>query len=500
MRTKLLKSFIIILGFWWTIFAVLWSTAQPATNLLSLQRVAHLARYIHFGIKVPKSISVLNALSVQLQVIHLWTVPVLVITLVMTSLGAGLVWLFALTHHKERKERIAKGAPYRGISVSLGALPILAPSHRAEIKLRSSDETLKSMSEQERALLKDVIGIIAANPDAFSGEHSPAGALLANTLNAVKKGLTNPHRPALAAIAAAASELGKITAWSKDEEGAWVKKKQEQRESARLLTALPSWWALPSADRTAILFAIKYRDQPENIPDSQSNPTVYKLTRLILETDTAEAQPQSASAQIKEKVYEQRDPATELLETFERELATLPFQSPGLPKNIPAVGWKKNGRAYFLENMLIDSLLGKLPPHAKSVLAPKGRDKTARISPITAALLRVFNAKGWLIVENGKDKVPPTEALWIITAGKLDFTRVIILELPAELTERLPAKDSYYEIIVKRPQFQSVVQSTVSKDDLMGGLLRPKTSATKNKKPEEQEKQDDPPSDAVKDG
>ena len=481
MRTKLLKSFIIILGFWWTVTALLWSLAQPQTNLLSLQRVAALARYAHFGIKVPKSISVLNALTVQLQVLHLWTIPVLLATAFVSTLGAALVWLFAITHHKERKERIANGAPYRGINVSLGTLPIPVPFPAAEIRFRSADKALKAMSEQEQTLLKDIVGIVAAHPEAFAGEHYPAGSLLEKTMDAVKKGFTNVHRPALAAIAAAANELGKITAWSKDADGSWTRKKPERREAARLLTALPSWWALPRTDRAAVLFAVKYQEQPENIPENPADPSAYRLTRLLLETGNSEPLPQSASEQIKEKVYEQRDPDTELLETFERELAMLPFQSPGLPKHIPAVGWKKNGRAYFLENMLIDNLIPKLPTHARSVLAPSGRDKTARISPITAALLRVFQAKGWLITESDKDKVSPTEALWIITAGKLDFTRVIILELPADLTERLPARDSYYEIIVKRPQFQSVVQSAVSKDDLMGGLLRPKAAVQKNK-------------------
>lgn len=164
----------------------------------------------------------------------------------------------------------------------------------------------------------------------------------------------------------------------------------------------------------------------------------------------------------------------------------LPFQSPGLPKQIPAAGWKKNGRAYLLENRLTEHLQEKLSAEARAVLAPGGRDKSARISQMTAALLRVFHNKGWLVTEIGKDKAAPTEALWVIMAGKLEFTRVIILELPPDLVERLPAKDSYYEVTVKRPQFQAVMQSNVSKDDLMelGGLLRPKsTPAAKPQEP-----------------
>lgn len=78
--------------------------------------------------------------------------------------------------------------------------------------------------------------------------------------------------------------------------------------------------------------------------------------------------------------------------------------------------------------------------------------------------------------------VPAHEALWVIQAGKLEFSRVIILDLPDEILTRLPPKDSYYEVVVKRPLFQAPLDGAISKNDLMGGMLRPKGHGGKPQK------------------
>jgi len=252
MRIKLLKSFLVVFLFWWLLTACLWSVADPVTNLLGLQRIAHLASFAGLHLAVPRSISVLDALDVQLRVLHAWTLPVTLATLVFTIIGLVVVWVWTLKHHRDRSNRIAKSDEYRGVSTSLGPLPALGTPQSVTIELRSSTEALSVISSEERTLLADVLGIIAANQEVFAGENRPAGSLLQRTLSAAHEALARRHHPGLAAIAAAASELGKITAWTKDEEGAWVRTKSEQREAARILSALPSWFALPSTDRLAV--------------------------------------------------------------------------------------------------------------------------------------------------------------------------------------------------------------------------------------------------------
>jgi hypothetical protein len=480
MRSKLLKSFLTVAIFWWLATAFYWTVSDPMLNLKGLRGIAAMLSWLGVHLEVPSEANVLDALHIQTQVFKMWTLPLLVAAVVTTLAGVGIVWTRAIRVHKERVERVGSSGAYRGVSVTLGSLPEPQAPHGASITLRATDESLKVLTDPERALLSDVLGILAAHKEeAFAGQNAQPGTLLSNTLVNVRKALTSRNNPGLAAIVAAASELGKITAWKRDKEGAWVRTRSENRESARTLSALPSWYALDYTERVAVVFAVKYKGVAGQMPELSKDPTVYRLARSLLDNEVAVTA--KAGEETPQRVFEQRDPDTELLTCFERELAVLPFQSAGMPKNIPAVGWRKNGRAYLLENRLADTLLPKLPAEVRAAFMPGARDKTARITPMTAAFLRIFAAKGWLVTEHGPDKLNPAEALWVITAGKLEFSRVIVLEMPSELNDRMPAKDSFYEITVRRPLFQSPVaaappQQQISKEDLMGGMLRPKSA------------------------
>src|SRR5690606_16342279 len=151
----------------------------------------------------------------------------------------------------------------------------------------------------------------------------------------------------------------------------WIRVRNEQREAARLLSALPSWWALPEVERWAVLYAVKYHGQVELVPETK-NPAVYRLTRALLDRRPEPTVAPAVAEEVTAKAYEQRDPEIELFEVFERELAMMPFQTMGLPKNIPAVGWKKGNRAFFLENRVTEHLLSKLRPDLKTAFAPSG--------------------------------------------------------------------------------------------------------------------------------
>ena len=480
MRSKLIKSFLVVFTFWWVVTALSWSVADPELNLNALRRVAQVLHWLGIGVSLPTVDGLMDAvtlqLRIQLQVLRLWSLPMVGLTMLGTVTGVALVWSKAIQSHKERDGRIAKSAAYRGVSVTLGPLPQPRLPESATVTLRPS-KALEVLSDGERAVLSDVLGLIAAQPTAFAGANREPGSLLKNTIAAAQKALGSRHQPGLAAVAAAANELGKLTAWAPDGEGGWTMAKNENRESARLLAGLDSWYALPYADRMALTYAVKYRGRPGEMPESARDPNVYRIARSLLEVETEMAAKTPEEIQPKTTAYERRDPDAELLEIFERELSMLPFQSPGLPKNIPAAGWKKNGRCYLLENQLANNLAPKLTAETRAAFVPANRDKTARVTPMTAAFLRIFESKGWLVLENGPDKVAANEALWVIQAGKLEFSRVMILNLPPDLVEKLPPQNSLYDVVVKRPMFQSAVQTTVSKDDLMGGMLRPKSPA-----------------------
>jgi hypothetical protein len=53
---------------------------------------------------------------------------------------------------------------------------------------------------------------------------------------------------------------------------------------------------------------------------------------------------------------------------------------------------------------------------------------------------------------------------------------VMILDLPPEFLARLPTRDTQYDMTVLQPMFQLPIVAVISKDDLMGGMLRPKST------------------------
>ena len=485
MRSRLLSSFLYVLIFWWLAAAFYWSVSDPRVNYESLQRVAALFPWV--SAHLPAHVNVLKAWGIQKQVLADWSFPLICATLVIAALGAATTWLVARRRHVEREARIGNEGEYRGISLTLGPLPPpQIPDHHT-VRLRATDSSLQKLSEEERLLLGEVLGLLAANKDAFAGEGQEPGSLMSQTLKASYRALKQPEHPGLAAIAAAARSLGKITAWQQDQEtGSWQRVRPEARESARLLAGLPSWWEMDRTKRLAVLFAVKYYGHSEDIPEIPGDSGVQALTRALLlplqeaATPNAQAPQSTPSAAVEPEpavVYEKLDPDTEVLRVFDREISVLPFQTYGLPRNIPAAGWKKGRRAYLLEYRLTESLYPKLSADAQAQFAPS--QEKVRIQPFTAQLLKVFASRGWLVTQHGNDKVKPEDALWVITAGKHDFSRVIVLDLPEDLLTKLPSKDSMYDVVIKRPLFVSPMTSAVSKEDLFAGMLRPKTSTAK---------------------
>lgn len=66
---------------------------------------------------------------------------------------AGAIWHRALKSHQAREERVAPAEDYRGVSVSLGPLPLPQVPFSKNVTLRSTNESLKALSDDERILL-----------------------------------------------------------------------------------------------------------------------------------------------------------------------------------------------------------------------------------------------------------------------------------------------------------------------------------------------------------
>ena len=458
MRSKLLSSFLFVAFFWWTVTTLWWSLSDPELNRQALAAVAHTFWFLHLS--VPDHISILDALTVQREVLVYWTLPIAVAVGLFAGIGQGLVWMGARKKADERSSREQAGLEYRGINITLGALPRPRGLKRDVLELSTEDsDKLETLTEKEKTLLLEILGTLSANSHAYAGE-GHAVTILELAIAAVERALSHKSRPGLAAIVAAANELGKITAYSKDGGGNWLLTKNLCRESSTLLANLPGWWSLPTEDRMAVSFAVRYNDDPDTLIDAGGNRGVLNLAKSLLYK--AAAATEKASTEERERVLAKQELPDLALKVFLDNLNQIPFQD-GLPKGVPAFGWKLAGRVYLLEIKLRESLLAKLPEDVRGALSAKEK---RGLHPFTIELLKAFNAKGWLVKEHNGVKVTAREALWNIQAGKLPYKGVIVLDIPPEFKEMLPSKESIYKVDITGPLFSNAGGSSMSANDM----------------------------------
>lgn len=427
-------------------------------------------------IEVPKDPAILESLSVQKKVFTYWTLPVLVAAFLSGLSGYGLAWLSAKRVADERKSREEGTGNYRGVHLTLGVLPEPVGWPCDEINLGAGDTgVLAKMTPGEKSALEQILGVISAHPDAYAGE-GVSGTLMDYALQVADKALQAPRRPGLSAIVAAAHELGKITAFVRNGDGEWVQKKRQDLEAAKILGTLSEWFALPAVDKTAVLMAVKYHSVPKSLPEPESDSAAQRLAKELL--SNVEESSAEVLVQEKQKTIEKTftNPSTELpdviFDAFMQALPLLSFQNRGLPKGVAAVAWKVGSRVYLLEIKLRETITAKMHVEIRGALTPNAKDR-ARLQPFTLELLKALHAKGWLVTKIDDAKVDPREALWNVKAGKLEFKGVIIVDIPKEYLSQLPSDDSMYDIQVTGTLFNSNAGAQVSKQDLMGSILRP---------------------------
>ena len=295
--------------------------------------------------------------------------------------------------------------------------------------------------------------------------------MLEHAIAKASEALEARRYPGLSAIAGAAHELGKITAFVKNKAGDWDQVKDQDREAARILGQLDSWWALPHDDRMAVMFAVKFKSNPKKIPDPDGSNRIYQYTWDILNNATRSEE--VVVAVEKAKTLERHELPDLLFDAFLKGLPALSFQNRGLPAGVRAVAWKQGNRVYMIEIELRERVMAKLDASLRGALSPHGKDARSRLQPFTRELLKALDARGWLVREVGKMKLDVTEALWTIKAGKLEFKGVIVIDVPETHLDKLPEQDSFYEVSVLGPLFTQPGASMVSRTDL-NSILKPK--------------------------
>lgn len=501
MKPTLLKSFIVVALFWWTVTFIIFGVSSPQVNLDVLTRVATTLHALHLpgptAADIPKHVSVLNELSMQIAILKYWAPLYVVGAVVFAAVGVGIAWLMAWRERDIRTRREQGSGSYRGIRVSKGAMPVPAEIPKVDILLgmkAEAEEIITKLPPIERQLLEEVIGTMAAHPEAYPGEGHGDLTLLQHTLNVVEKVVIQRPNEPLAVVAAAAHDLGKITSFRKDKKGHWERIRWHDKESARLLALLPAFWDLPTAKRSALILATKYGHSMDTMP-MHPDPEVNKLAeQLAAPVKLADGQ---ATKEEKQRFLEDVDasnmPVSELvLRAFKEALPVMVFQNPGLPAGVKAVGWKKDGKLYFIEHQVREQSMKHMDAHLRAALGGTRRE-TTRIAPFSLEFMRVLEAKGWLVREIGAIKLTMEEALWNVHSGTKEFKGVIIMTIPDELLEFLPPNDTAYPLEVVGAHFRSpteVPAAELGLDD--SGLFR-KPGGKRLKAPSEKRKAADTP-------
>lgn len=473
MRPKLLQSFLVVFLFWAVATTTYWSLQRPEVNLQALAAVAQLFPFL--DIEVPAQASILQSLYVQRDVLLYWSAPVALAALVLGVLGALVVEGRALRFDRQRTERETGTGEFRGVTLTLGVLPLPVRLPADELDLSASDNPhFQALSEEHKRVLTDILGVLSAHPSAYAGE-GVGVPLLEHSLNVVAKALQSKRNPGLCAIVAAAHEMGKIKAYAQSADGSWRRTKPHDREAALALTRLDSWYELPNTDKMATFLAVKFHSCPRNLPDLEGDPHIYRLARdLLTAADGVQAE---AVQEEKQKTLEKTELPDVLFEAFVTGLPMLSFQSRGLPKGVQAVAWKVGARVYMLEIKLRETIMAKLPAEVKGALSPTGRDRP-RMQPFTVELLKALDQRSWLVKKVDDIRLEARDALWNIKAGKLEFKGVIVIDVPKEFLAQLPHDDSMYEVSVTGALFASAAQMSVSREDLLSNVLRPKPPAS----------------------
>lgn len=487
MRPKLLKSFLVVLLFWFVGSTLWWTLARPETNLIALHSLQRLLPFFHIGEDTTSGI--LGAWKVQLTVLVYWTLPVLVLAAVSGVAGLGAIWIKAYGKFNERAAREAGHGSFRKVTLTKGELPMPTRLPCDNLELGSNDnEALAKLPKEQVAVLGEILGTISAHPDAYAGE-GVTGSLLEHALNLAAKALTHHRHPGLSAIVAAGHELGKITAYKRNDDGSWKNTAPHDREASRILSTFDSWWGLPELERTAVMCAVRYNGKARFIPDMNGDASSYRLARDLL--SAADGVTSEALAEEKQKTLdrseslEKKELPDVIFETFTRSLSQLSFQSRGLPKGVQAVAWKVGKRVYMLEIKLRETVMAKMPQDVRGALTPNPKERV-RVQPFTFELLKALDARGWLVRKIEETQLEVKEALWNIQAGKLAFKGVIIIDVPDEYVPMLPSGDSMYDVAVTGTLFTpSATQSSaagtpVAKDDLLSMVLRPAATPKKD--------------------
>lgn len=141
-----------------------------------------------------------------------------------------------------------------------------------------------------------------------------------------------------------------------------------------------------------------------------------------------------------------------VLAAIQVALPQMRLQREHLPNHIlPVSAWLHGKQLHVLAVKLRDKVLQQLSLEDQAVVA-RMRRAGAPVSGLTLVMLDALDGAGWLVRQVGATTLAPTEALWNICVGKLNYKGVLVLELP-DATDREDAGTTAVVPVVTGPLF-----------------------------------------------
>lgn len=403
------------------------------------------------------SVTALNAASVATAVILSRLHEVWPWALAGTTAAVAIAWGVAGVFRLLRYRRARGGQEYRGISVTVSAMPSPPPPETVEVVVGGLSAFSKKvgLTKKHNDLLKAILGYLKVNEDAYCGSGHEKG-VFDHTLGVMEKALEVKGSDPLLLLAAAAHDMGKITSYRQTDDGQWVRIKYHDKEGARVLARMDEWWQLPMPDRAILLLTVKHSHTPDRLPISAPDLKPEDFKRIALLIEQLRKIDGNTTGEEKEVSRQDRDIGEVVIEAFLQSILNAPFQRKGLAKGVQAVGWRDGSRLYVLERAMREFAMSQMDA-LNAALLSVGYRKRGEAADFTTALLDALEQRGWLVTtadigipesdERKSFTLQDYKTLWRVQSGTHVFNGVYIVELPAEHQHSYP-EQTLYQITV----------------------------------------------------
>lgn len=442
MEQKLLKSFLTLIVFYSSVFLAWWIASKGLSIDVIMNEI------------MPVDDSQPGFFAFIVENVVGWTIPMMGAVFVAFFIG-----LKGYDFHVKRrilasKERL-KSSEYHGVKSSLGKLPDVEWKSLDKISgvgLTFSNEVsniFTQLPETHQNLFREVVALLADNPDAFVGP-GHKGTLLEHSirvlLEAVKVGDKTIADP-LALIVVIAHDAGKIISHERaGDDASWIRNGNHDEFSGLLLSSLPSFPKLSLEDRQVLLLALKYSHKRNRTPILDKESAQSRLSAL---QDLLTHSDRETTKKEKESILKEMDVNSLMDEIFDDVLSSCLFMSGSTRPGTRVEGFRRGKtQAFLVENQFRQKLLSRMNDEQVAVFN-KGKRNKNKMAVVTQHLISYFRKKGWLV-----DKVEGFHAphgLWNVTSGEVLLKGMILIELPKEKLGLLPNEMPKYEMEIKGP-------------------------------------------------